>query len=106
MGVNPHRRLWAESVDLTLNLGKGHHFLTVSLAFDRPPWDENGRGELREIAFVGRGKVGGGIDILLHDLGIQLSRAIQGRDPDTGAKPATAAAAISGAERQRHDRDA
>jgi hypothetical protein len=39
---------------------------------------------LREINFVGRGKIGHGVDAMLHELGIKLSRAIQGRNPDTG----------------------
>lgn len=76
--VNPHRRLRSETVTLTLDVGEGHHVLDVSLAYDR-------FGALREMVFVGRGKIGQGLDLLLHDLGIKLSRAIQGRDPDTGA---------------------
>ena len=41
-------------------------------------------GTLHEIAFGGRGKIGQGMDLLLRDLGIKVSRAIQGRNPDTG----------------------
>jgi hypothetical protein len=33
---------------------------------------------------VGRGKIAHGLDDMLRELGIQLSRIIQGRDPDTG----------------------
>jgi hypothetical protein len=40
-------------------------------------------GHLHEIAFVSR-KLGSAIDLLLRDLGLRVSRAIQGRDPDTG----------------------
>jgi hypothetical protein len=36
------------------------------------------------IIFVGRGKTGHGIDLMFNDLGIQLSRILQGRDPREG----------------------
>jgi hypothetical protein len=79
-------RIEAETVSLTLKVpaadGKlATHLLEVSLAYGAD-------GRLREVVFVGRGKVGHGLDLLLHDLGIKLSRAIQGRDPDTGEKAA------------------
>jgi hypothetical protein len=76
-GVNPHRRLNGETVALTLEIGKAHDRLDLSLMYDT-------NGILRELVFVSRGKIGQGLDLLLHDLGIKLSRAIQGRDPDTG----------------------
>ena len=41
-------------------------------------------GIVHEIAFGGRGKIGQGMDTMLTDLGIALSRAIQQRDPTTG----------------------
>ncbi len=66
-------RLPAEVHSLKLD---GHE-IDVALAYDK--------GVLHEIQFVGRGKIGQGVDLLLHDLGVQLSRAIQGRDPVTGA---------------------
>lgn len=75
--ATPHRRLRCENVDITLEVGDGHHRLTVALAYDE-------RGSLREMCFTGRGKIGHGMDMLLQDLGIKLSRAIQGRNPDTG----------------------
>ena len=71
------RRLRSETVAIQLELESGVHNLDISLAYD-----ENDR--LRELVFVGRGKIGHGLDLLLHDLGIKLSRAIQGRNPDTG----------------------
>jgi hypothetical protein len=74
MSINPHRRLNCENVDLKIAVGNGAHHLTVALAYDT-------KGILREVNFVGRGKIGHGIDQMLHELGIQLSRAIQGRDP-------------------------
>lgn len=52
------------------------HRLKVSLAYGHD-------GHLRELVFVGRGK-GDGITHLLEDLGITLSRIIQGRDGNTG----------------------
>jgi hypothetical protein len=74
--MRPARRLPSETHRLTL---EGHTF-DVSLAYD----PEDGY-RLREVVFVGRGKIGHGLDLLLHDLGIKLSRVIQGRNPDTGA---------------------
>jgi hypothetical protein len=78
-------RIEAETVSLTLEVPSGRgrpdfiatHALEVSFAYGAD-------GRLREVVFVGRGKVGHGLDLLLHDLGIKLSRAIQGRNPDTG----------------------
>jgi hypothetical protein len=70
------RRLYSETVSIELVVADGTHKLDVSLAYEN--------GWLREIVFVGRGKIGHGLDALLHDLGIKLSRAIQGRNPETG----------------------
>lgn len=53
---------------------RAEHLIEVSLA-----WEPSGR--LQDVIFVTRGKCGSGMDLLLNDLGIQLSRAIQGRDP-------------------------
>lgn len=75
--MNTGRRLPAETLHLTLEMESGVHALDVSLAYDQAY-------RLREIAFVSRGKIGQGLDLLLQDLSIKLSRAIQGRDPDTG----------------------
>jgi hypothetical protein len=75
--LNAHRRLRSETVSLALRVATGCHRLDVSLAYD-------GADVLREIAFVGRGKIGHGLDDMLRELGIQLSRAIQRRDPETG----------------------
>lgn len=89
--VNPHRRLNGETVSMTLEVETGkldqaarpvvaRHPLDLSLMYDKA-------GTLRELIFVGRGKIGHGMDKLLLDLGIKVSRAIRGRDPDTGALP-------------------
>lgn len=45
---------------------------------------------VHDLIFVGRGKIGQGIDLMFTDLGIQLSRILQGRDPEeagTGMLP-------------------
>ncbi len=76
-------RLRCETVDLTIGKTEKNpvgHKLKLSLAYD--PETKL----LREVVFVGRGKSGHGLDFLLHDLGIAVSRAIQGRNPDTGKK--------------------
>jgi hypothetical protein len=62
---------------MTLDIGQGAHHLDVSLVYGA---DDH----LRELVFVGRGKVGQGLDLLLTDLGIKISRALQHRNPDTG----------------------
>ena len=62
----------------TVNLNIGGWMLAVSIA-------RSVDGEVRELVFVERaGKVGSELDEKFHELGIQLSRAIQGRDPLTG----------------------
>jgi len=60
-------------------LGDGHK-INCTLAY------EPTNGELREVTFSGREKTtdNGSVDMLLRELGIKLSRAIQGRDPETG----------------------
>lgn len=74
------RRLFSETFSLRVCGGelpggeRVAHEIAVSLAY-LPD------GRLNDVIFVTRGKSGHGIDLLLSDLGIQLSRAIQGRDP-------------------------
>jgi len=60
-------------------LGGGHKII-VTFAY------APSNGEIREITFAGREKStdDGSVDMLLRELGIKLSRAIQGRDPETG----------------------
>jgi hypothetical protein len=53
------------------------HMIEVSLSYLA--------GAVHDIIFVTRGKTGHGMDLLFQDLGIQLSRLIQGRD---AAEPA------------------
>ena len=75
-------RLKSETVSIRLgvdNSGLGHD-LDVSLAYDQIT------ARLREVIFVGRGKIGHGMDDMFRELGIKLSRAIQGRDPETGKR--------------------
>jgi hypothetical protein len=73
------RRLYSETLDIPLPIERGVHHLTVSFVYD----DSEMRA-LREIAFVRRGKSGGGLDQLFVQLGVMLSRALQRRDPVTG----------------------
>ncbi len=68
-------RLNCENVDLTVEVSGGTHHIIVALAY-LP------NGALHEINFVGGWKIGEGIGLLLHDLGVKLSRAIQGRNPN------------------------
>ena len=80
--IKPERRLRSETVSLHLTAGNPHdrdaiHWFDVQLAYSEA-------GTLREVAFVTRGKIGQAIDLMFTDLGIKLSRAIQGRNPDTG----------------------
>lgn len=72
------RRLPSETVNIKLTIGDGVHDLAVSLVYD--PDD----GHVREMVFVTRGKIGQGLDTMLTDLGIQLSRLLQRRNPETG----------------------
>ena len=69
-------RLPSETVEITL--GERHKLLlSIARTLD---------GAVYETVFVGRGKIGEGLDDLFHELGIKLSRAIQGRNPETGEK--------------------
>ena len=71
-------RLNAETVDLHID----GYSISVSLAYGPAT------GELRELVFTKRpGKQGSHLDLMFHELGVQLSRAIQGRDPATGDEP-------------------
>lgn len=78
-------RLPAETVMITVGQdpndeqSRGHK-LKVSLAYDPDTQ------ALREVIFVERTKTGTGLHELLAELGIKLSRAIQGRDPEDGSE--------------------
>lgn len=71
------RRLRSETLTLNLSANGRVYPFDVSLAYD----DDY---RLHEVVFVGGQKVGTDLEMMFHDLGIQLSRAIQGRDPETG----------------------
>jgi len=79
--------------------GARGHDITLSLGYDPAGGDpaDPATWPLVEVGFVTRGKVGHGVDHILQELGIKLSRAIQGRDPDTGAPLPGAGAAGYGA---------
>ncbi len=80
--MKPARRLYSETIGVTLG---GGHRLKVSLAYEVPRRrDGTPPQRLREVVFVGRGKIGHGLDSMLHELGIKLSRILQFRDPETG----------------------
>ena len=72
-------RMPSETFALDLAAGVGpdgeivRHRFDVSLAYHG--------GRLHDIIFVTRGKIGQGLDLMFQDLGIQLSRLIQGREP-------------------------
>lgn len=74
-----HNRLPGETISIVIGKTEtsNGHDLSVSLAYD--PKTEH----LREVVFVGRGKIGQGMDEMLRELGIKLSRVIQGRDPES-----------------------
>lgn len=73
-------RLIAENYSFTLGDGENHrgHQIIANLGYDP------GTGKLVEIAFSEAGKVGHGVQLLLSELGIKLSRVLQQRHPDTG----------------------
>lgn len=71
------RRLHSHTYDVRIPIGEGFHDLKITVAY-------YAGGGVHEIAYVGRGKAGHGLDQLLVELGIATSRAIQGRDPNTG----------------------
>ncbi len=83
-------RLDAETYDLRLYGGKardgGAIWYEVSVSIARLEGAGGKPGPVHEIVFIKRpGKIGQGLDAAFRDLGIQLSRAIQDRDPLTGA---------------------
>lgn len=74
LGKKP-RRFRSETFRILLPGGnEAQHEFDVSLAY-RPD------GTINDVIFVGRGKIGHGLDLMFNELGIQLSRIIQGRDP-------------------------
>jgi hypothetical protein len=98
--MKPARRLQCDNLTLRLPAGKdGFHALTVSLV-----WDESDR--LQEIVFVGRGKPGHVLDQMFMDLGVMLSRAIQHRNPHTGAELSPEEALLPEPETVEHERGA
>ena len=72
----PASRLPAENFETVID---GH---SIGFTISRDPKS----GHVVEVAFR-HPKIGHGLDLMLQDLGIALSRAMQGRDPATGEKP-------------------
>ncbi len=67
----------------TLTIEAAGHVFDVSLGFRPPTITESGvviKGELAEVFFTSRGKVGHGLDAILYDIGVNLSYAIQATD--------------------------
>lgn len=78
--MRPASRLRAESVSFSIGrAGEPEHLVTANFGYDPRT------SQLQEIAIVEAGKIGHGLQLLLSDLGLKLSRALQGRNPDTGA---------------------
>jgi hypothetical protein len=78
--TKPATRLESRTFDITLGATSerpGGHAVVLALMY-------NDLGHVREMMFVGRGKIGQGMDDMLSELGIKCSRALQKRDPDTG----------------------
>ena len=76
-GINKHRRLWSDNYTISIPLGERAHEFTLTVARDHEDVPQ-------EIAFVGRGRSGAGLDQFLVELGIQVSRALQRRNPANG----------------------
>lgn len=76
--MRPAKRLPAEIHKVRLQTSdNGEHEIDVSLVKDL-------NGQPVELVFVGRGKIGHGIDLMLTNLGIAVSRILQDRDPNSG----------------------
>ena len=93
--MRARNRLPADTVDLDID----GYSIAVSLAYGPDT------GELREMVFVKRpGKEGSHLDRMFQELGVQLSRAIQGRNPATGDEPKVEPIEMSVNETgERHD---
>lgn len=75
MSMKTARRLRSE----TFSADVENHSVSITICRD-------GGGSVCELQFVGRGKIGHGLDQLLLSLGVAVSRCIGGRDPNTGAE--------------------
>ena len=77
------KRLMSETFDITLGETEDNkgHAVTLALMYDQG-------GRAIEMMFVGRGKIGEGMDFILMELGMKCSRALQGRNPETGEERA------------------
>lgn len=86
LGIRPtrdmreRRRLLSSTVTMMLGAAPMHE-IEISVAVDL-------HGDLYEVAFVGRGKIGADLDLMLNDLGVVTSRMIQNRDPESGERRA------------------
>ncbi len=69
-------RFRCETFTLTLPGGNdSEHEFDVSLSYRED-------GTINDLIFVGRGKIGHGLDLMFNAAGIKISRLLQGRDPN------------------------
>jgi hypothetical protein len=78
----PPARLVSNNVSFTLGANEEHagHPITVNIGVD-PKTDR-----IVELAFCEAGKIGEGLHLIFAELGLKMSRILQGRDPETGAE--------------------
>lgn len=78
--MKPPARIFAETHKVWLQTSEdGRHEIDIAIGYI---FDGHASVPV-EIVFVGRGKIGNGMDLLLTNLGIALSRILQSRDPNT-----------------------
>ena len=76
----PPNRLRANSISFTLGADgtSDGHPVTGNLGIHPDT------GQIVELAFCEAGKIGLGLHLLFAELGLKISRILQGRDPETG----------------------
>jgi hypothetical protein len=86
--VKTAQRLPSIAAPVDIPLGNGTHRLEIAIAYTPASVaahpDDPRQWIARELVFVGRGKIGHGLDLMLQDLGMKISRMLQYRDPETG----------------------
>lgn len=75
--MKPPNRMFSETVSFLLG---GQHSVSINIG------RSGATGEVVEIAICEGGKLGTHLQLLLAELGLKISRAIQFRDPETGAE--------------------
>ena len=81
------RRLYAETWKVSHQTfdtnGEPNGEIPITLTVASDPLSDNPN-QTQEVVFTDAGKTGTGITLLLNDIGIWVSRLIQGRHPETG----------------------